>query len=146
MKTEQFAAMVSLLPADNTTIIVRKQPDLYGFGFVCMMTGYAKKRSVECVTVDMSYQDGFFLHELKELVEYRKGREFVCVFDFTSGCDLELKKHLLRLLINRKYNGFALPETVKVVIYDNIGAEAGYDNDGFDPAMYDKCTRYTVEA
>jgi hypothetical protein len=93
----------------------------------------------------MAYQDELFLHELRELINYRQGREFVCVFDFTSGCNSQLKEHLMPLLIHRKHNGFEIPWTVKVVIYDNITEETEFTLNKFDMCMLDKCLCYKLE-
>lgn len=145
MKVEQFATVISHLPFDTQTMIIRKQPNLHGIGVCDKIKTYADKHHKECVIIDMAYQDELFLHELRELINYRQGREFVCVFDFTSGCMSQLKEHLMQLLINRKHNGFEIPQTVKVVIYDNIAEETEFTPNKFDMCMLDKCLCYKLE-
>jgi hypothetical protein len=145
MKVEQFATVIPLLPFNTQTMIIRKQPNLHGIGVCDKIKTYADKHHKECVIIDMAYQDELFLHELRELINYRQGREFVCVFDFTSGCMSQLKEHLMPLLIHRKHNGFEIPWTVKVVIYDNIMEEIEFTMDKFDMCMLDKCLCYKLE-
>ena len=145
MKVEQFATVIPLLPFDTQTMIIRKQPNLHGIGVCDKIKTYADKHHKECVIIDMAYQDELFLHELRELINYRQGREFVCVFDFTSGCGSQLKEHLMPLLIHRKHNGFEIPWTVKVVIYDNIAEETEFTTNKFDMCMLDKCLCYKLE-
>lgn len=145
MKVEQFAAVIPLLPFNTQTMIIRKQPNLHGIGVCDKIKTYADKHHKECVIIDMAYQDELFLHELRELINYRQGREFVCVFDFTSGCNSQLKEHLMPLLIHRKHNGFEIPWTVKVVIYDNITEETEFTLNKFDMCMLDKCLSYKLE-
>ena len=145
MKVEQFATLIPLLPFNTQTMIIRKQPDLHGIGVCDKIKTYADEHHKECVIIDMAYQDDLFLHELRELINYRQGREFVCVFDFTSGCNSQLKEHLMPLLIHRKHNGFEIPWTVKVVIYDNITEETEFTLNKFDMCMLDKCLSYKLE-
>lgn len=145
MKVEQFATVIPLLPFNTQTMIIRKQPNLHGIGVCDKIKTYADKHHKECVIIDMAYQDELFLHELRELINYRQGREFVCVFDFTSGCGSQLKEHLMRLLIHRKHNGFEIPGNVKVVIYDNIVEETEFTLNNFDMCMLDKCLCYKLE-
>jgi len=145
MKVEQFATVIPLLPFNTQTMIIRKQPNLHGIGVCDKIKTYADKHHKECVIIDMAYQDELFLHELRELINYRQGREFVCVFDFTSGCMSQLKEHLMPLLIHRRHNGFEIPWTVKVVIYDNIVEETEFTTDKFDMCMLDKCLCYKLE-
>lgn len=145
MKVEQFATVIPLLPFNTQTMIIRKQPDLHGIGVCDKIKSYADEHHKECVIIDMAYQDDLFLHELRELINYRQGREFVCVFDFTSGCNSQLKEHLMPLLIHRKHNGFEIPWTVKVVIYDNITEETEFTLNKFDMCMLDKCLCYKLE-
>ena len=145
MKVEQFATVIPLLPFNTQTMIIRKQPNLHGIGVCDKIKTYADKHHKECVIIDMAYQDELFLHELRELINYRQGREFVCVFDFTSGCMSQLKEHLMPLLIHRRHNGFEIPWTVKVVIYDNIAEETEFTTDKFDMCMLDKCLCYKLE-
>lgn len=145
MKVEQFAAVIPLLPFNTQTMIIRKQPSLHGIGVCDKIKTYADKHHKECVVIDMAYQDSLFLHELRELIDYRQGREFVCMFDFTSGCRSQLKEHLMQLLIHRKHNGFEIPLTVKVVIYDNIVDESEFTMSNFDMCMLDKCLCYKLE-
>ena len=145
MKVEQFATLIPLLPFNTQTMIIRKQPDLHGIGVCDKIKTYADEHHKECVIIDMAYQDDLFLHELRELINYRQGREFVCVFDFTSGCNSQLKEHLMSLLIHRKHNGFEIPWTVKVVIYDNITEETEFTLNKFDMCMLDKCLSYKLE-
>jgi hypothetical protein len=145
MKVEQFATVIPLLPFNTQTMIIRKQPDLHGIGVCDKIKSYADEHHKECVIIDMAYQDELFLHELRELINYRQGREFVCVFDFTSGCNSQLKEHLMPLLIHRKHNGFEIPWTVKVVIYDNITEETEFTLNKFDMCMLDKCLCYKLE-
>ena len=145
MKVEQFATVIPLLPFNTQTMIIRKQPNLHGIGVCDKIKTYADKHHKECVIIDMAYQDELFLHELRELINYRQGREFVCVFDFTSGCMNQLKEHLMQLLIHRMHNGFEIPWTVKVVIYDNITEETEFTTSKFDMCMLDKCLCYKLE-
>jgi len=148
MKVEQFATVIPLLPFNTQTMIIRKQPNLHGIGVCDKIKTYADAHHKECVIIDMAYQDELFLHELRELINYRQGREFVCVFDFTSGCgrpDGQLKEHLLQLLIHRKHNGFEVPWSVKVVIYDNIVDENEFTTSKFDMCLLDKCICYKLE-
>lgn len=145
MKVEQFATLIPLLPFNTQTMIIRKQPDLHGIGVCDKIKTYADKHHKECVIIDMAYQDDLFLHELHELINYRQGREFVCVFDFTSGCGSQLKEHLMHLLIHRKHNGFEIPWTVKVVIYDNIVEETEFTLNNYDMCLLDKCLCYKLE-
>ena len=145
MKVEQFATVIPLLPFNTQTMIIRKQPNLHGIGVCDKIKTYADKHHKECVIIDMAYQDELFLHELRELINYRQGREFVCVFDFTSGCGSQLKEHLMQLLIHRRHNGFEIPWTVKVVIYDNIAEETEFTTNKFDMCMLDKCLCYKLE-
>ena len=145
MKVEQFATVIPLLPFDTQTMIIRKQPNLHGIGVCDKIKTYADEHHKECVIIDMAYQDELFLHELRELINYRQGREFVCVFDFTSGCESQLKEHLTQLLIHRRHNGFEIPWTVKVVIYDNIAEETEFTTNKFDMCMLDKCLCYKLE-
>lgn len=145
MKVEQFAAVIPLLPFNTQTMIIRKQPNLHGIGVCDKIKTYADEHHKECVIIDMAYQDELFLHELRELINYRQGREFVCVFDFTSGCNSQLKEHLMPLLIHRRHNGFEIPWTVKVVIYDNITEETEFTINKFDMCMLDKCLCYKLE-
>ena len=145
MKVEQLATVIPLLPFNTQTMIIRKQPNLHGTGVCDKIKTYADKHHKECVIIDMAYQDELFLHELRELINYRQGREFVCVFDFTSGCMSQLKEHLMRLLIHRSHNGFEIPWTVKVVIYDNITEETEFTMNKFDMCMLDKCLCYKLE-
>lgn len=145
MKVEQFATVIPLLPFNTQTMIIRKQPNLHGIGVCDKIKTYADKHHKECVIIDMAYQDELFLHELRELINYRQGREFVCVFDFTSGCNSQLKEHLMPLLIHRKHNGFEIPWTAKVVIYDNITEETEFTLNKFDMCMLDKCLCYKLE-
>ena len=145
MKVEQFATVIPLLPFNTQTMIIRKQPNLHGIGVCDKIKTYADEHHKECVIIDMAYQDELFLHELRELINYRQGREFVCVFDFTSGCMSQLKEHLMPLLIHRRHNGFEIPWTVKVVIYDNIVEETEFTTDKFDMCMLDKCLCYKLE-
>lgn len=145
MKVEQFATVIPLLPFNTQTMIIRKQPNLHGIGVCDKIKTYADEHRKECVIIDMAYQDDLFLHELRELINYRQGREFVCVFDFTSGCNSPLKEHLMPLLIHRKHNGFEIPWTVKVVIYDNITEETEFTLNKFDMCMLDKCLCYKLE-
>lgn len=145
MKVEQFATVIPLLPFDTQTMIIRKQPNLHGIGVCDKIKTYADEHHKECVIIDMAYQDELFLHELRELINYRQGREFVCVFDFTSGCGSQLKEHLMPLLIHRRHNGFEIPLTVKVVIYDNIAEETEFTTNKFDMCMLDKCLCYKLE-
>ena len=145
MKVEQFATVIPLLPFNTQTMIIRKQPNLHGIGVCDKIKTYADKHHKECVIIDMAYQDELFLHELRELINYRQGREFVCVFDFTSGCNSQLKEHLMPLLIHRRHNGFEIPWTVKVVIYDNIEEETEFTTNKFDMCLLDKCLCYKLE-
>lgn len=145
MKVEQLATVIPLLPFNTQTMIIRKQPNLHGIGVCDKIKTYADEHHKECVIIDMAYQDELFLHELRELINYRQGREFVCVFDFTSGCNSQLKEHLMPLLIHRKHNGFEIPWTVKVVIYDNITEETEFTINKFDMCMLDKCLCYKLE-
>ena len=145
MKVEQFATFIPLLPFNTQTMIIRKQPNLHGIGVCDKIKTYADKHHKECVIIDMAYQDELFLHELRELINYRQGREFVCVFDFTSGCNSQLKEHLMPLLIHRRHNGFEIPWTVKVVIYDNIEEETEFTTNKFDMCLLDKCLCYKLE-
>jgi len=145
MKVEQFATVIPLLPFNTQTMIIRKQPNLHGIGVCDKIKTYADEHHKECVIIDMAYQDELFLHELRELINYRQGREFVCVFDFTSGCNSQLKEHLMPLLIHRRHNGFEIPWTVKVVIYDNITEETEFTTSKFDMCMLDKCLCYKLE-
>ena len=148
MKVEQFATVIPLLPFNTQTMIIRKQLNLHGIGVCDKIKTYADEHHKECVIIDMAYQDDLFLHELRELINYRQGREFVCVFDFTNGCgrpDSQLKEHLMQLLIHRRHNGFEIPWTVKVVIYDNILEEKEYKRINFDVAMMDKCFVCKIE-
>lgn len=145
MKVEQFATVIPLLPFDTQTMIIRKQPNLHGIGVCDKIKTYADEHHKECVIIDMAYQDELFLHELRELINYRQGREFVCVFDFTSDCESQLKEHLMQLLIHRRHNGFEIPWTVKVVIYDNITEETEFTTSKFDMCMLDKCLCYKLE-
>lgn len=145
MKVEQLATVIPLLPFNTQTMIIRKQPNLHGIGVCDKIKTYADKHHKECVIIDMAYQDELFLHELRELINYRQGREFVCVFDFTSGCMSQLKEHLMPLLIHRRHNGFEIPWTVKVVIYDNITEETEFTLNKFDMCMLDKCLCYKLE-
>ena len=145
MKVEQFATVIQLFSFNTQTMIIRKQPNLHGIGVCDKIKTYADKHHKECVIIDMAYQDELFLHELRELINYRPGREFVCVFDFTSGCMSQLKEHLMPLLIHRRHNGFEIPWTVKVVIYDNIAEETEFTTDKFDMCMLDKCLCYKLE-
>jgi hypothetical protein len=145
MKVEQLATVIPLLPFNTQTMIIRKQPNLHGIGVCDKIKTYADEHRKECVIIDMAYQDELFLHELRELINYRQGREFVCVFDFTSGCNSQLKEHLMPLLIHRKHNGFEIPWTVKVVIYDNIEDENEFTTSKFDMCMLDKCLCYKLE-
>ncbi len=145
MKAQEFAMVMKLLPFNTQTMIIRKQPNLHGIGVCDKIKAYADEHHKECVIIDMAYQDELFLHELRELVNYRQGREFVCVFDFTSGCNSQLKEHLMPLLIHRKHNGFEIPWTVKVVIYDNITEETEFTTSKFDMCMLDKCLCYKLE-
>jgi hypothetical protein len=145
MKVEQFATVIPLLPFNTQTMIIRKQPNLHGIGVCDKIKTYADKHHKECVIIGMAYQDELFLHELRELINYRQGREFVCVFDFTSGCMSQLKEHLMPLLIHRRHNGFEIPWTVKVVIYDNIEEETEFTTSKFDMCMLDKCLCYKLE-
>lgn len=145
MKVEQFATVIPLLPFDTQTMIICKQPNLHGIGVCDKIKTYADEHHKECVIIDMAYQDELFLHELRELINYRQGREFVCVFDFTSGCGSQLKEHLMPLLIHRRHNGFEIPLTVKVVIYDNIAEETEFTTNKFDMCMLDKCLCYKLE-
>ena len=148
MKVEQFATLIPLLPFNTQTMIIRKQPNLHGIGVCDKIKTYADEHHKECVIIDMAYQDDLFLHELRELINYRQGREFVCVFDFTGGCgrpDSQLKEHLMQLLIHRRHNGFEIPWTVKVVIYDNILEGKEYERINFDVALMDKCFVCKIE-
>ena len=145
MKVEQFATVMSLTPFDYHTLIIRKKPDLHGIGVCDTIKQFSDKAAKECVIIDMAYHDELFLHELRELINYRQGKEFVCMFDFTNGCKEELKEHLLQLLIHRHHNGFEIPWTVKVVIYDNIAEETEFTTDKFDMCMLDKCICYNLE-
>ena len=145
MKVEQFATLIPLLPFNTQTMIIRKQSNLHGIGVCDKIKTYADEHNKECVIIDMAYQDDLFLHELRELINYRQGREFVCVFDFTSGCGSQLKEHLMHLLIHRKHNGFEIPWTVKVVIYDNIVEETEFTLNNYDMCLLDKCLCYKLE-
>lgn len=75
MKVEQFATVIPLLPFDTQTMIIRKQPNLHGIGVCDKIKTYADEHHKECVIIDMAYQDELFLHELRELINYRQGRE-----------------------------------------------------------------------
>ena len=100
------------------------------------------------MVINLATCDDFFLHELEELIAFRQGKNFVCVFDFTGGCsspDSPLKEHLMQLLIRRDYNGFKIPDNVKVVIYDNILEEKEYERFNFDVALMDKCFVCKIE-
>ena len=145
MKVEQFATVIPLLPFDTQTMIIRKPLSLHGIGVCDKIKTYADAHHKECVIIDMAYQDDLFLHELRELINYRQGREFVCVFDFTNGCGSQLKEHLMQLLIHRQHNGFEIPWTVKVVIYDNIVDESEFTLSNFDMCLLDKCLCYKLE-
>ena len=145
MKVEQFATLIPLLPFNTQTMIIRKQSNLHGIGVCDKIKTYADEHNKECVIIDMAYQDDLFLHELRELINYRQGREFVCVFDFTSGCGSQLKEHLMHLLIHRSHNGFEIPWSVKVVIYDNITEETEFTLNNFDMCLLDKCLCYKLE-
>lgn len=70
MKVEQFAAVIPHLPFNTQTMIIRKQPNLHGIGVCDKIKTYADAHHKECVIIDMAYQDEFFLHELRELINY----------------------------------------------------------------------------
>ena len=143
MKLEKFHMVMETMPFGMDTVIVRKDPEIHCAGII---NDIVETSPIECVVIDMSIQDDFFMHELRELIAFRKGQKFACLFDFTGGCskpDSELKPNLMKLLINRRHNGFEIPDNVKVIIYDNDNAE--YETDGFDPALFDKCLRFTIE-
>lgn len=147
MKPQEFATVMPYLPF-HQTMIIRKKPNQCGLGVCTIIQDYAKTNNVECVVINLATCDDFFLHELEELIAFRQGKNFVCVFDFTSGCsskDSPLKEHLLQLLIHREHNGFTIPDNVKVVIYDNILEGKEYERINFDVALLDKCFVCKVE-
>ncbi len=144
MKPQEFATVMPYLPF-HQTMIIRKQPNQCGLGVCTVIQDYAKANNVECVVINLSTCDDFFLHELEELIAFRQGKNFVCMFDFTNGCKEELKEHLLQLLIHRHHNGFEIPWTVKVVIYDNIEEETEFTTSKFDMCMLDKCFVCKIE-
>jgi len=145
MKAQEFTMAMKLLPFTHNTMIIRKQPNLHGIGVCTAIQDYAKTNNVECVVINLATCDDFFLHELEELIAFRQGKNFVCVFDFTSGCGSQLKEHLMQLLIHRRHNGFEIPWNVKVVIYDNIEEETEFTTSKFDMCMLDKCLCYNLE-
>ena len=148
MKSQEFAMVMKLLPFTHNTMIIRKQPNQCGLGVCTSIQDYAKTNNVECVVINLATCDDFFLHELEELIAFRQGKNFVCVFDFTNGCstpDSPLKEHLMQLLIHREHNGFKIPDNVKVVIYDNILEGKEYERLNFDVALMDKCLVCKVE-
>ena len=148
MNPQEFAMVMKCLPFTHQTMIIRKQPNLHGIGVCMAIQDYAKANKVECVVIDLATCDDFFLHELEELIAFRQGKNFVCVFDFTNGCskpDSELKEHLLQLLMRRDYNGFKITDNVKVVIYDNMLEGKEYERLGFDVALIDKCFSCKIE-
>lgn len=148
MKPQEFATAMKYFPYDNRTMIIRKQPNQYGLGVCMAIQDYAKANNVECIVINLATCDDFFLYELEELIAFRQGKNFVCVFDFTSGCsrpDSPLKEYLMQLLIRRDYNGFKIPDNVKVIIYDNILEAKEYERINFDVALMDKCFVCKVE-
>lgn len=148
MKPQEFATVMKYIPFDHRTMIIRKQPELHGICVCTDIQEYAKANNVECMVINLATCDDFFLHELEELIAFRQGKNFVCVFDFTGGCsstDSKLKKHLMQLLIRRDYNGFKIPDNVKVVIYDNILEAKEYERINFDVALLDKCFVCKIE-
>jgi len=145
MKAQEFTMAMKLLPFTHNTMIIRKQPNQFGLGVCTAIQDYAKTNNVECVVINLATCDDFFLHELEELIAFRQGKNFVCVFDFTSGCGSQLKEHLMQLLIHRRHNGFEIPWNVKVVIYDNIEEETEFTTSKFDMCMLDKCLCYNLE-
>lgn len=147
MKPQEFATVMKYLPF-HQTMIIRKQPNLHGICVCTTIQEYARANNSECMVINLATCDDFFLHELEELIAFRQGKNFVCVFDFTSGCstpDSPLKEHLLQLLIHRNYNGFTIPDNVKVVIYDNILEEREYERLNFDVTLLDKCFVCKIE-
>lgn len=145
MKINQIKKLLNYLPADSATWVFRKEPSVHGVGLHAAVCEFTRKHDMEFVQVNLSKCDDFFLHELRELIAFREGKPFVCMFDFTDGCGVELKEHLEQLLINRHHNGFDIPENVKVVIYDNKVEPNEYSTVKFDMARLDKCQLYNVE-
>ena len=146
MKIEMIKKMLNYLPTDcYMTWVFRKEPSVHGAGLTDAISDFANDRNMELVQVNLSQCDDFFLHELNELIAFRKGKPFICMFDFTNGCGAELKTHLMQLLIHRHHNGFEIPLNVKIVIYDNKEEQDEYDRSKFDMAMLDKCQFYKVE-
>ncbi len=148
MKPQEFAMVMKNIPFTHQTMIIRKQPNLHGICVCTDIQEYAKANNVECVVINLATCDDFFLHELEELIAFRQGKNFVCVFDFTGGCssrDSKLKEHLLQLLIHREHNGFKIPDNVKIIIYDNILEGNEYERLGFDVALLDKCFACKIE-
>ena len=145
MKIEMIKKLLNCLPADSATWVFRKEPSAHGVGLHAAICEFARKNGMEFVQVDLSKCDDFFLHELRELIAFREGEPFVCMFDFTDGCGKELKEHLEQLLVNRRHNGFEIPDNMKVVIYDNKVEPDEYGTAKFDMARLDKCQFYTVE-
>lgn len=137
--------LLNWLPADSATWVFRKEPSVHGVGLHAAVGEFARKHGMEFVQVDLSKCDDFFLHELRELIAFRESEPFVCMFDFTDGCGKELKEHLEQLLVNRRHNGFEIPDNMKVVIYDNKVEPDEYSTAKFDMASLDKCQFYTVE-
>ena len=145
MKIDQIKKLLNYLPADSATWVFRKEPSVHGVGLYAAICEFARNHDMEFVQVNLSKCDDFFLHELRELIAFREGEPFVCMFDFTDGCGKELKEHLEQLLINRRHNGFEIPDNMKVVIYDNKVEPGEYGTVKFDLARLDKCQFYTVE-
>ena len=145
MKIEQIKKLLNYMPADSITWVFRKEPSVYGVGLHAAVCEFVRNHGMEFVQVNLSRCDDFFMHELRELIAFREGEPFVCMFDFTDGCGKELKNHLYQLLINRHHNEFDIPENMKVVIYDNKVEPDEYDMDKFDIARLDKCQFYNVE-
>ena len=145
MKIEKFRKVLETMPFGMDTVIIRKDPEIHCAGVINDIVGTSP---IDCVVINMAVQDDFFMHELRELIAFRKGQKFACLFDFTSGCstpDSELKSNLMKLLINRRHNGFEIPDNVKVIIYDNIEEETEFTPNKFDTCMFDKCLRFTIE-
>ena len=145
MKLEKFRMAMETMPFNMNTVIIRKDPEIHCAGVINDIVGTSP---IDCVVIDMAVQDDFFMHELRELIAFRKGQKFACLFDFTGGCstpDSELKSNLMKLLINRRHNGFEIPDNVKVIIYDNVCSDDKYETDEFDVVMFDKCLRFTIE-